>query len=133
VIDWIRRQNALMKELYDAIGAGFTPAGFTVAQDKEYRNFKLRQFIQRALECENLSPNEFFGQSRTKPLGRMRIIICYEARLAGYSLKEIGNAICRDHSTVLYAAGRYEAHMNYQDFEQVAKRIRELHTALRNQ
>lgn len=120
ISDWTRRHNLLMKELYAAVGAGYKLAGLKEIEDKKYRLLSIQQLIKEALRVAGVEKVGFLSDTRKRPMTDIRCIVCYEARIRGYSLHEIATTIKRDHSTVLYYLNRYEGYKMDEKFDKLA-------------
>lgn len=59
------------------------------------------QIVDAVAEATGIPARHILGPRRDGPTARARQIVMYEARLAGLSYPQIGQALGRDHSTVI--------------------------------
>ncbi|PZS36619.1 MAG: hypothetical protein DLM58_01345 [Pseudonocardiales bacterium] len=70
----------------------------------------LRQIQELVADYYALGPGELLGRSRTRELSAARHLAIYLAHeITGASLRALGEAFQRDHTTVLYALRRVSA------------------------
>lgn len=62
----------------------------------------VHQIIDAVSEQTGIPAKRILGPRRDAPTARARQIVMYEARLAGLSYPQIGDALGRDHSSVVH-------------------------------
>lgn len=60
------------------------------------------KIVEAVSEATGIPARHILSQKRTAPIARARQIVMYEARLAGLSYPQIGEALGRDHSSVVH-------------------------------
>lgn len=58
--------------------------------------------VDAVSEQTGIPARHILSQKRTAPVARARQIVMYEARLAGLTYPQIGDALGRDHSSVVH-------------------------------
>lgn len=66
-----------------------------------HRNTVL-QIVDAVSEATGIPSRHILGPRRDAPTARARQIVMYEARQHGLSMKQIGDALGRDHTTVVH-------------------------------
>ena len=75
----------------------------------------LNWLLGQAMESHKVSRNEIIGPRKTRRICAPRDWVCYEAKIAGYSLNQIGEFLGgRDHTTIMEAVKR-ERHRRLTD------------------
>jgi chromosomal replication initiation ATPase DnaA len=77
----------------------------TLAACKEVWNINrhsVHQIIDAVADATGIEARAILGKRRDAPIARARQIVMYEARQRGLSLSQIGNALGRDHTTVMH-------------------------------
>lgn len=64
----------------------------------------VQKIVDAVSEQTGIPARHILSQKRTAPVCRARQIVMYEARLAGLSYPQIGDALGRDHSSVVHGA-----------------------------
>lgn len=74
----------------------------------------LRDMLAAVAAENNVTVEALRGPRRDGQFPRLRAVFCRRAMDEGrYSTTQIGRAICRDHSTVIYALGRLRRKPSY--------------------
>ncbi len=60
------------------------------------------KIVDAVSEATGIPARHILSQKRTAAVARARQIVMYEARQAGLSLTQIGDAMGRDHTTVMH-------------------------------
>lgn len=67
----------------------------------QHRSTVLR-IVDAVSEATGIPAKHILSQKRTAPVARARQIVMYEARRAGLSYPQIGEALGRDHTSVIH-------------------------------
>jgi chromosomal replication initiation ATPase DnaA len=79
------------------------------AEIQSARAAPVRLIVIEVCEATGVSPAAIYGASRgLKSVAAARDVVCYVARKNGHKLTEIGEALGRDHTSILAAIRREE-------------------------